>query len=137
MGEIIISIIIICFFAGLFAKVLMIELKPIEDQKTNEKEKEKQQEMDYEKPRFKPLTPEQIEDIHARGKITPAELVQEWENMDLCAPGNAIGRATWRCRKFHRNCHDCLIDYANERDEYTSIYTIMEEVKPYKLHDDN
>ena len=33
----------------------------------------------YIKPKFKPLTQEQIDDIHLRGKITPKEKVKEWE----------------------------------------------------------
>ena len=78
---------------------------------------------DYVKPCFKELTQEQIDDIHAIGKITPAEKVKEWEDMDLCAPGDAIGSAAWRCRKF-KNCHDCLVDYA-KLDEYTSFYDTL------------
>lgn len=90
----------------------------------------------YVKPQFKELSQEQIDDIHQRGKITPAEIVKEWEGMDLCAPGDAIGSAAWRCRKFHHNCHDCLVDYANEHDEYTSFFEIMKLCSPYKLRDD-
>lgn len=81
----------------------------------------------YEKPQFKPLTKEQINDIHARGKITPKEKVKEWEKMGLCAPGDAIGSAAWRCKKFH-NCHDCLVDYANQHDEYVSFLKVLENV---------
>lgn len=87
----------------------------------------------YVRPTFKHLTQEQIDDIHARGKITPAEIVKEWEGMDLCAPGDAIGSAAWRCEKFH-NCHDCLVDYANEYDVYTSFADIIKNCKPYKLY---
>lgn len=87
----------------------------------------------YIKPNFKPLTQEQIDDIYSRGKITPEEKVKEWEGMDLCAPGDAIGSAAWRCKKFHRNCHDCLVDYANNSDEYTSFYDIVKLCSPYKL----
>lgn len=83
-------------------------------------EKEEQYD-DYEVPKLKELTEEQIENIHVRGKITPAEKLKEWEELDLCAPGDAIGSAAWRCHKF-RNCHDCLVDYANTQDEYTSFY---------------
>ena len=86
----------------------------------------------YEKPKFKELTKEQIDDIHARGKITPQEKVKEWEGMDLCATGDAIGSAAWRCRKF-KNCHDCLVDYANQHEEYTSFFDILKECKPFKL----
>lgn len=85
------------------------------------------EESDYIKPVLKQLTKEQIDDIHARGKITPAEMVKEWEDMDLCAPGDAIGSAAWRCKKFHHNCHDCLVDYANERDEHISFFTVIKQ----------
>lgn len=80
------------------------------------------QEDNYQAPQLKELTEEQIADIHARGKITPAEKLKEWEGIGLCAPGDAIGGTAWRCHKFRHNCHDCLVDYANEHDEYTSIY---------------
>lgn len=89
------------------------------------------------KPQFKPLTPEQVEEIHSRGKITPAEKVEEWEKMDLCAPGDNIESAAWRCKKFNNSCHDCLIDYANEHDEYTPFSQIVKEshfkipIKPF------
>lgn len=52
-------------------------------------------------------------------------MVKEWEEMDLCAPGDAIGSAAWRCKKFRNNCHDCLVDYAGEHDEYTSVYELL------------
>ncbi len=48
--------------------------------------------------------------------------------MDLCAPGDAIGSAAWRCKKFHYNCHDCLVNYANEHEEYTSFYDILKKL---------
>lgn len=105
--------------------------KQLEEQKV-EKEK-KLIEQGYVRPTFKYLSQEQIDDIHARGKITPAEKVKEWEGMDLCAPGDAIGSAAWRCEKFH-NCHDCLVDYANEHDEYTSFCEIIKLCSPYKLY---
>ena len=87
----------------------------------NDYDLKEKQNSNYEVPKLKELTEEQIADIHARGKITPAEKLKEWEGADLCVPGDAIGGAAWRCRKF-RNCHDCLVDYANAHDEYTSIY---------------
>lgn len=83
----------------------------------------------YIKPMFKPLTQEQIDDIHNRGKITPEEMVKEWNDMGLCAPGDAIGSASWRCEKF-KNCQDCLTDYANQHDEYTSFFEILRNYKP-------
>ena len=87
----------------------------------------------YEKPILPQLTQEEIDDIHARGKITAAEMVKEYEAWDLCAPGDALGSAAWRCRKFQHNCHDCLVDYVSKQKEYTSIYTVFEESEPYRI----
>ena len=61
-----------------------------------------------------------IAEIHSRGKITPLEQVHEYESMDLCAPGNAIGSAANRCH-FFDNCHDCLLEYFSHNEEYDKI----------------
>lgn len=74
----------------------------------------------YVRPVFVPLTQEEIDAIHARGHITQEEKVKEWEGMGLCAPGDA-----WRCKKFHHNCHDCLIDYSLSKLEYESFASIL------------
>ena len=79
---------------------------------------------------LKPLSAEQIEDIHSRGKLTADEKVKEWESLDLCAPGDAIGSAAGRCKKFKYSCHDCLVDYASEHEEYTSIFENIKIVNP-------
>lgn len=113
------------FCIGVVLLAFILSVKPKNKDNTNQPT-EHQPESDYVKPQLKPLTAEQIAEIHARGKITPAEQLAEWESMDLCVPGDAIGSAAWRCRKF-RNCHDCLIDFANEHDEYTPIVQIMQE----------
>lgn len=68
----------------------------------------------------KELTQSQIDEIHSRGKITPREKVKEWESLDYCAPGNAIGSAKERCRSFLK-CHECLLDYAYSKNEHDSI----------------
>lgn len=121
-------VIIACLF------VYILDKKNTKKQEITIQEAEKKlEESEYIKPQFKELTQDQIDDIHARGKITPQEKVKEWEGMDLCAPGDAIGSAAWRCRKFHHNCHDCLVDYANEHDEYTSFKDILKICRPYKL----
>ena len=110
------------------ACLLIIILDLISEHKSNKKSKtEKQIKNDSyatTTPQFKVLTQEQIDAIHSRGKITPEEKVKEWEGLGLCVPGDAIGSAAWRCRKF-KNCHDCLVDYANQHDEYTSIFDIL------------
>ena len=66
------------------------------------------------------LTEEEVKEIHSHGKLTPKEIVREWESMDLCAPGDFASSAAWRCKKF-KNCHECLLDYANKTREHTSI----------------
>ena len=111
-------VVIACLF------VYILDKKNTKKQEIITQETEKIEESGYVKPQFKELTQEQIKDIHARGKITPQEKVKEWEGMDLCAPGDAIGSAAWRCRKF-KNCHDCLVDYANQNEEYTSLFDIL------------
>lgn len=110
----------------LIAAMFIMAIKPKKDE---EHQEQSMVEEDYIKPQFKPLTQEQVDDIHSRGKITPAEKVREWEDMDLCAPGDAIGSASWRCKKFNYCCHDCLVDYANEQEEYTSMFKIMKEAR--------
>ncbi len=65
----------------------------------------------------KQLTPEKIEEIHSRNKITYREKVSEWESMDLCAPGDYASSAAYRCHTFN-NCHECLLDFASSSLEY-------------------
>ena len=119
-----ISVVLITF-VGLF-----VLFKPFSSTKITllEQQNEQQLSYDYIKPQFKPLTSEQIQDIHSRGKITPAKKVKEWEFMDLCAPGGTIVSASSRCRRFRHCCHDCLVDYANEHDEHISILNMDKEV---------
>lgn len=63
---------------------------------------------------------EKIDEIHSKGKITPMEKVAEYESHDLCAPGDAIGSASNRCR-FFDDCHECLLEYASHNQEYDRI----------------
>ena len=63
---------------------------------------------------------EKIDEIHAKGKITPLEKVQEYESFDLCAPGDAIASASNRCR-FFSDCHECLLEYVSHNQEYDRI----------------
>ena len=80
----------------------------------------------YVSPIFKKLTEEEINAIHQQGMITPKEIVQEWEDFDLCTPGNSGFNK--RCHDF-KNCHECLIDYANQKDAWYSYYNIDEDMK--------
>ena len=61
-----------------------------------------------------------VDKIHSKGKITPLEKVKEYESLDLCAPGDAIGSAGVRC-KYFSNCHDCLLEYCSHKEEYDKI----------------
>lgn len=63
---------------------------------------------------------EKIDNIHANGKITPSEKVKEYLKMGLCAPGDAIGSAGYRC-KFFSDCHECLLEYLSHNEEYNRI----------------
>lgn len=68
----------------------------------------------------KELTQSEIDDIHSRGKITPREMLKEWESIDCCAPGDAMGSAKDRCKAFS-NCHECLLDFAYSKKEYNKL----------------
>lgn len=116
---IVIKILVTILLLALAVLIIVEKWKMIEKSKIQQDVDEDDE--NYEVPQLKELTEEQIADIHARGKITPAEKLKEWEGAGLCAPGDAIGGAAWRCHKF-RNCHDCLVDYANTQNEYTSFY---------------
>ena len=105
-------------------------------QKTKKRENEQQFKEIYIKQKFKTLSKEQIENIHSRGMITPSEKVKEWEEMGLCAPGDAIGSAAKRCKKFGYCCHDCLVDYANDYEEHSSIFQNIKIVYP-QVHNNN
>ena len=67
------------------------------------------------------LTKEEIEDIHAKKKITPLEKVKEWEAYDICAPGDNVSSTKDRCHYFEYNCHDCLVEYASKKSEYDEL----------------
>ena len=90
-------------------------------------------EKSYNSPSFKELSEEEINSIHEKGLITPQEAVEEWESFDLCAPGNSGFNE--RCHEFN-NCHDCLVDYANLKDEYTSMFDVFEEDIGFHAIDD-
>lgn len=115
----ILEITLIIIMLLMIFRVIILCISVFRECKLNENKKVLKE---YNKPVLKTLTKEQIEDIHSRGKITPEEKVKEWESLDLCAPGDAIGSAGWRCKKFRYNCHDCLVDYAKQQDEYESFY---------------
>ena len=68
---------------------------------------------------------EKIDEIHAKGKITPKEKVKEWESHGLCAPGDAIGSASDRCRTF-KNCNECLREFASYKDEHKKFEFVLD-----------
>ena len=87
----------------------------------------------YVSPKLKELSEEEIILIHENGFITPQEMVDEWESFDLCAPGDSGFNE--RCHEF-KNCHDCLVDYANKYDKYVSIFELSKEDDGFHAIDD-
>lgn len=73
----------------------------------------------------KKLTIEEINDIHRRGYVTSSEILYEWETLGLCAPCNSKGPKNNKCNEYD-NCHDCLVDFSNQQDEWISTYRLME-----------
>lgn len=66
-------------------------------------------------------TQSELDEIHSRGNLTFIEKADEWMRLDLCVPGDAIGSAAPRCRKFNMNCEQCLRDYASGKREHEPI----------------
>lgn len=62
-----------------------------------------------------------VDEAHSKSELTPEEKVKYWEDLGLCAPGDAVGSAAWRCKKF-KDCHECLLDYAYQNNEYDLMY---------------
>ena len=67
------------------------------------------------------ITQEQIDEIHAKGKLTPLEVVQLWESHDLCIEGNKTISSKNRCKYFNQNCHECLMETASHKLEHNNI----------------
>lgn len=67
------------------------------------------------------ITQEQIDEIHAKGKLTPLEVVQLWESHDLCIEGNKTISSKNRCKYFNQNCHECLMETASHKLEHDNI----------------
>ena len=101
---------------GLVIAHIVIDRKPENEESLDEEESF---DVFYPSPVLKELSPEQIEDIHSRGKITPAEYVEQWKSLDMCWVISEDIAAP-RCERF-RNCHDCFVDLANKSDEHTSL----------------
>ena len=77
---------------------------------------------------------EKIDEIHSRGKITPMEKVEEFEEYELCAPGDGIGSASNRCA-FFNDCHECLLEYASHNEEYDKFdFELLNTDKVLKLN---
>ena len=67
------------------------------------------------------LTPEKIEEIHARGNITFREKAKEWSGMDLCVLGDYASSAAFRCDTYNHECEKCLLDTASRSLEHKEI----------------
>ncbi len=70
---------------------------------------------------YNSITQEQIDEIHAKGKLTPLEIVQLWESYDLCVEGNKTVLSKNRCKYFNQNCHECLMETASHKLEHDNI----------------
>ena len=104
-------------FAIALVIVFLVIMLCFSSKKTYEKRSVNEEVKNYQKKTIKFLTKEQIEEIHKKGFITPEEKLNELEGIGLCAPGDAIGSASWRCKLFG-NCHDCLCDYVASKDKW-------------------
>ncbi len=115
----------------------VVDGTPAQEEEQHEENRHEEESLgtSYVSPVLKELSLEQIADIHSRGKITPAEYVEQWESTGMCWVISEDKAAPW-CEHFrdshgYLNCHDCLVAMANEADEYTSLWDYL---KPYN-HD--
>lgn len=80
---------------------------------------------------YEALTPEIIEEIHSKGKLTPLEAVQLWESNNLCIEGSKTIHSKCRCDYFNYNCHECLMETASHKLEHDPIdFKITNTIKP-------
>ena len=70
---------------------------------------------------YNSITKEKIDEIHAKGKLTPLEAVQLWESLDLCVEGSKSILSKNRCEYFNENCHECLMETASHKLEHDNI----------------
>ena len=61
---------------------------------------------------YNSITQKQIDEIHAKGKLTPLEALQLWEFHDLCVESRKSILSKNRCEYFNENCHECLMETA-------------------------
>lgn len=70
---------------------------------------------------YNSITQEQIDEIHAKDKLTPLEAVQLWESNDLCIEGNRTLLSKSKCDFFNYNCHECLMEEASHKLEHDGL----------------
>lgn len=70
---------------------------------------------------YNSITQKQIDEIHAKGKLTPLEAVQLWEFHDLCVESRKSILSKNRCEYFNENCHECLMETALHKLEHDNI----------------
>ena len=59
------------------------------------------------------LTDQKVKEIHNEGKLTPFDMVDLWQQNDVCVPNDDN-----RCSFFDNNCENCLLEYASHKLEY-------------------
>lgn len=59
------------------------------------------------------LTEQKVKEIHNEGKLTPFDMVDLWQQNDVCVPNDDN-----RCSFFDNNCENCLLEYASHKLEY-------------------
>ena len=64
---------------------------------------------------FKELTSEQIDEIHKKGNLTPAEFVAQCESIGHCFLV-LLDIDLLRCGHF-QSCHDCIVDWAKNNED--------------------
>lgn len=86
---------------------------------------------------YSSITKEKIKEIHDKGKLTPLEMVQLLESLDLYVEGNKTVLCKNRCSFFDGNCHECLMESVSHKLEHDSLnlklVNELEEQRPNKV----
>ena len=63
------------------------------------------------------LSQKQIDEIHAKGNLTPYDIVELWKTLGLCMENDVPRSSRIRCEYF-RNCDECYKEAASHSLEY-------------------
>lgn len=70
---------------------------------------------------YKQYTEEVINELHSKGRLTPEEMVEIWNESPFCLPEEDLSKSvlSTRCLFFAGKCENCLKNLATIKDSYS------------------